>query len=325
MRYAKHEAKEWMREHAKGFVDTVATAFDPDLLIDEEGIRSDVRYLVGELGLLGVCSTGYNGERSSLSTKETIRVNAIAIDECRRVNPDSLAMPCAYHYNIQECLEIIHAAEEAGADGILLGTMFFESYSPRAMVDFFTAVADGCEIGLFLMDYPQILPVAALKELAKLPNVVGTKQVHNVFEAMEACAQEILVSPALEPDLLPSMMLHGAQFVPMVTPGHWFQAPHRKLLSGYHACALAGDYAGALALWHQLAPMRALYEECWIKPVVAEHIHPAGILKYWESLLGMNGGPVRPPLLDCPDHLKVRIREGLEAFGLIGAGVGAAA
>ena len=49
--------------------------------------------------------------------------------------------------------------------------------------------------------------------LLALPNVVGTKQVHNVFEAMESCAQEILVSPALEPVVAKASLRHSPFWV----------------------------------------------------------------------------------------------------------------
>ena len=42
MRCDRRQATEWIRAHARGFVDAVATAFTPTLEIDEEGIRRDV-------------------------------------------------------------------------------------------------------------------------------------------------------------------------------------------------------------------------------------------------------------------------------------------
>ena len=319
MKYDKREATEWVRAHARGFVDTVGTAFTPTLEIDEEGIRRDVRYLVGELGLLGACSTGYNGERGSLTTAETARVNQVMTEECHRVNPDAIAAPCAYHYNMSECIGLIQAAEAAGADIVLLGTMFMEHYPPEVMYRYFKEISDRTSIGIFLMDFPQPIALETLARLAELPNIVGTKQVYNVWQAFEALGDKILISPALEPDLLPAMMFYGGQYLAMVTPPHWWQVPGKTLLNDYFELALKGEYDRAVEIWKQLTPMRQLYEEAWIKPVVTDHIHPAGILKYWESLLGMNGGPVRAPLEECPDHLKVRIRKGLEEFGLISA------
>ena len=127
------------------------------------------------------------------------------------MNPDVIAAPCAYHYNMSECIGLIEAAEAAGADIVLLGTMFMEHYPPEVMYRYFKEISDRTSIGIFLMDFPQPIPLETLARLAELPNIIGTKQVYNVWPTFEALGDRILISPALETDLLPAMMSYGAR------------------------------------------------------------------------------------------------------------------
>ena len=44
---------------------------------------------------------------------------------------------------------------------------------------------------------------------------------------------------------------------------------------------------------------------------------PLSEMKYWQELIGMKGGPVRPPVIEMSEAAKAEMRADLEATGLI--------
>lgn len=70
-------------EEIFGIVPPMVTPFTDDDTIDEDALRSDVRYLIEVAGVHGLAVCGSTGEGHTLTTDETRRITAIAIEEAK--------------------------------------------------------------------------------------------------------------------------------------------------------------------------------------------------------------------------------------------------
>jgi 4-hydroxy-tetrahydrodipicolinate synthase len=84
----------------------------------------------------------------------------------------------------------------------------------------------------------------------------------------------------------------------------------------YTELALAGNAAGAAEVAVTLEPVRAVADTWLHGPVARRRGSPVPYIKAWAGLLGMSGGPVRPPLSQVPAAELAALAEDLEAAGL---------
>ena len=70
MKYRKLEAKDYARENMKGLWAANLTPFGPDLALDEDGFRRNLRHWIDDLGLGGLFIAGKQAEFFSMSLDE---------------------------------------------------------------------------------------------------------------------------------------------------------------------------------------------------------------------------------------------------------------
>ena len=84
----------------------------------------------------------------------------------------------------------------------------------------------------------------------------------------------------------------------------------------YWELARAGKGAEASRKYYELQPLRdtwkGIYESLWNKKAA---LHPLPLIKYWMDVVGMVGGPVRPPLQQASAEDKAALKERLMASG----------
>src|SRR6266511_723051 len=83
MKYARKDAKDFAREQMRGIWAAALTPFAPDLSLDEQGLRANLRHWHDDLGIDGVFVCGKQGEFFSMSVAERKRTFEIATDEAR--------------------------------------------------------------------------------------------------------------------------------------------------------------------------------------------------------------------------------------------------
>ena len=70
VKYTKREAKDYAREHMRGIWAAALNPFNPDLSLNEDGMRRNIRHWMGDLGIEGLFISGKQGEFSSMSLAE---------------------------------------------------------------------------------------------------------------------------------------------------------------------------------------------------------------------------------------------------------------
>jgi trans-o-hydroxybenzylidenepyruvate hydratase-aldolase len=96
--------------------------------------------------------------------------------------------------NPREAIRQAKFAQEAGADGLLLGVPFYYAASVDNAVQFYHDVADALpKMGVMIYHNPThhrvTIPVSAFKKIAEKPNIVGMKDSHRTpLQFVELCS-----------------------------------------------------------------------------------------------------------------------------------------
>ena len=105
----------------RGVLTAIATPFEPGGAVDEAAARKLAAYLI-EHGSHGVVVAGSSGEAATLDDEEHIALLAAIVDEIG----DAATVICGTGTNdTRHSVELTKAAAEAGADGALVVTPYY--------------------------------------------------------------------------------------------------------------------------------------------------------------------------------------------------------
>ena len=96
------------------------------------------------------------------------------------------------------------------------------------------------------------------------------------------------------------------------------QTPAAPGMRDYTALGLNGKFAEAEKIFHAMEPAREVHEKWMRDPWLKNEIIPIANLKGWCEMIGLAGGPVRPPLRQITGAERAEMRGDLERVGLLG-------
>jgi 4-hydroxy-tetrahydrodipicolinate synthase len=270
----------------EGVLPAVVTPFlsDPQQSLDLEGLRSNIEALVAA-GIHGIVPTGSTGESATLSFEEHEQVVGAAIEAVDGKVP---VLAGTGSNNTAEALRFTRAAKDAGADGALLISPYYNKPNRAGLVAHFTKLAD-LDLPTVLYNVPgrtgQNLEPGLVIELAAHPNIVGIKEasgnIGQVSQIIEGTLDEEFTVISGDDNLtLPILALGGGGVISVAA-----NVEPARMVRLYEAFT-AGDWTAALELHYELSPLfRALFIETNPIPVKAA-----------VGMRGMAAGPVRLPL-----------------------------
>ena len=288
----------------EGILPAIVTPFhrDSGMSLDIEGLRSNIESLL-QRGIHGIVPCGSTGESATLTFEEHERVIAETIEV---VNGRVPVLAGTGSNNTEEAVRLTRSAKDAGADGALVISPYYNKPNRSGLVKHFTKLAD---IGLPIVLYNvpgrtgQNLQPDLVIELARHPNIVGVKeasgdivQISRIIEGTRD--EEFVVLSGDDAMTLPVLALGGAGVISVtanVDPG--------RMVQMYEAFR-AGDLARAQDLHFELSPlMRAMFIDTNPIPV-----------KKAVGLSGMAAGPVRLPLDDLDGQKTEQLRKVLQSY-----------
>jgi len=248
-----------------GAYTAIATPFRADGSFDEEAFRALIDRQA-EAGVDGIVPVGTTGESPTLGMREHARVVELAVEACR----GRLKVIAGTGANsTSEAIELTQHALEAGTDGTLQVTPYYNKPMQKGLIAHFSAVAD---LGLpdVLYNVPgrtsREIAVETVAELAGHPHIVAVKDaggsVERVSKTLARCAITVLSG---DDALTLPMMAVGAQGVISVASNVIPGAVGRMV----HA-ALDGKWPEACELHRRYYPLfEALFFETNPIPVKA--------------------------------------------------------
>ncbi|MFC5135154.1 MULTISPECIES: 4-hydroxy-tetrahydrodipicolinate synthase [Haloferacaceae] len=289
-------------EPFEGVYPAMTTPFTDENGIDHDRLAENARHLE-RAGVDGVVPAGSTGESATMTHDEHIEV----VETVRDAVDDVPVIAGTGSNNTAEALSLSRRAAEAGADGLLLISPYYNKPEPEGFLEHYRAIADEVDLPQIVYNVPsrtgQSIPVDVAVELASHPNVQGYKaasgDLNRISEIIERTREEEFSVLSGDDGLtLPTLSVGGTGTISVVANVE----PERAC--AMVGSALSGDYDRARELHHELAPLvRALFAETNPIPVT-EAMHVRG-----------RGGPhVRSPLTRLSEERREDLRELLAEY-----------
>ena len=168
---------------------------DAELSIDFETLGDHARRLV-EGGVDGLVPVGTTGESATMTHDEHIEVVAATVDAV--ADYDVPVIAGAGSNNTRESRRLARRAADAGADGLLLISPYYNIPEPEGMEAHFRAVADTVDLPQIIYNVPgrtgRNIDVETAVSLASHENIVGYKaasgDMNRICEVIERTAAD---------------------------------------------------------------------------------------------------------------------------------------
>jgi 4-hydroxy-tetrahydrodipicolinate synthase len=298
--YARSEAKAAARERFRGLWAATTTPFDDNGQLDTLALGADMERLTGELAVDGVFCAGVMSEFWALSGAERRELVTAVVAAARGRCP---VIAHTGHHSVTEAIELTRHAEAAGADFVAVINPYYPSAEDDGLYEWFSWLCRNVTIGIWLFDTRYAganLSLRLIDRLADIENVCGIKvgRDHDRYlEVLRRVGDRILVCEPNEGTWLENIVEHGQRVFMSSAAPYLYQVPGWRPLREYTELALAGDTVRAAEVAATLEPVRAAAAR-WLHhdAVGRRSASPVPYIKAWAGLLGMSGGPVRPPL-----------------------------
>lgn len=159
-----------------GPMPAITTPFTAQGAIDEESFMANVDRLY-EAGSTGMVTAGCTGEFWALSFKERARLGELTVRAAKGRGPTILGTGAI---RPEEVVEQIHAAKDAGCDGVLVLPAYFAHLTAAEIVAHYEAIDRQSVLPIVLYNIPgnagNALTPALVDKLADLDNVVAVKE-----------------------------------------------------------------------------------------------------------------------------------------------------
>jgi len=291
----------------EGAYPALITPFTRDNEVDEAGLRRLVEYMV-EGGVAGIVPCGTTGESATLSREEHIRVIDVVVD-CSKVP----VIAGTGSNNTTEAVEFTRHAEDAGVDGCLLITPYYNKPNVRGLKEHFKQIGESVDLPLILYNIASRtglnMTADTMIELAsEVENIKGVKEASGDLKQVGA-----VIRKAKERDLdftvvagddfltLPIMSLGGKGVISVAAN----IAPRE--MSDMVAAMSKGDLENAKEINIKLFP---LFEAMFLET------NPIPVKKAAE-LMGFVSGNVRLPLGALSAANEEKLRRVLAGFGMV--------
>jgi len=274
--------------------------------VDKKALGDLVEWQIKE-GTNGLVPVGTTGESPTVSHDEHRQIVSKVIEVAAGRVP---VIAGAGSNSTSEAVALAKFAQDAGANGILTVSPYYNKPNQEGLFRHFKAVADAIDIPVILYNIPgRSIVEISVETMVRLreacPNIAGVK------DATASMARASLDRQALGADFIQlsgeditalGYNAHGGRGCISVTAN---VAP--ALCARFQGAMAGGDFAGALKIQEKLVPLHAAL---FIEP------NPCGV-KYAAEKLGLCSREVRLPLVDVTEQTKIAINKALAHAGLI--------
>lgn len=205
-------------------------------------------------------------------------------------------------------IELSKKAEELGADGLLQVTPYYNKTTQKGLVEHFSAIANAVKIPVILYNVPSRtgvnISIGALKELAKVENIVAIKEASgNISYTAQVAAEvpELYIYSGNDDMIVPVMSLGGKGVISVLA--NVCPRETHDMCQAY----LDGDCATATKM--QLEYLE-LVNNLFIE------VNPIPV-KTALNLMGKNAGNLRLPLTDMEEGNLNKLKASLKKHNLI--------
>ena len=274
--------------------------------IHYEKLRELVEFqIAGGTDAIIVCGT--TGEASAMTHEEHIETVRFV---CEVTNHRIPVIAGTGSNWTETAIYLSKEAEEAGADGLLLVSPYYNKATQNGLIAHFTAVAEAVTLPIILYNIPgrtgvNIAPQTIATLCRNVKNIVGVKEASgnfsNIATLMSMAGDCVDLYSGNDDQIVPLLALGGKGVISVLSN----VAPQKA----HDICAsyFKGDVKESCRLQLEAIPLvTELFSEVNPIPVKAAL-----------NLMGREAGPLRLPLTEMePEHL-TKLKKAMEDYGLI--------
>jgi len=172
----------------QGVYPALVTPFDSDGDVDYDAL-SDVIEHVEDAGVDGVVPCGSTGESATLTHEEHKNVVEYTVEKA-----ETRVIAGSGSNSTHEALQLTKHADEAGADGALLISPYYNIPNDRGLVEHYETVADAVDIPLLVYNVPgrtgHNIPDDVIVELAGNDGIAGIKEASGDIDKISSLCAE---------------------------------------------------------------------------------------------------------------------------------------
>lgn len=259
--------------------------------------------IAGNIDALIICGT--TGEASTMPDKEHISVIEYAV---KHVNGRVPVIAGTGSNDTAHCVELSQAAENVGADALLISTPYYNKCSQKGLIMHYDKVMEKTTLPICLYNVPgrtgMSYAIDTVKELYQAEQIVAIKEasgnIEYLTDLVRACP-EIDVYSGNDDQIFPLLALGGKGVISVLS--NVCPKETHDLCQKF----FDGDLLGSRKLQlDYLELVHALF--CEVNPIP---------VKTAMNLLGFDAGKLRLPLCEMGDATLARLKNAMKERGLI--------
>jgi 4-hydroxy-tetrahydrodipicolinate synthase len=282
----------------------MVTPFDKDGAIDWAGVEKLAQHLV-DTGHDGIAVNGTTGEAPTTKSSEKLEIIKVVK---KVVGPKIQVLSGAGDNETAYTVEQAKRSQDAGADGLLVVTPYYNKPPQAGIEAHFRAVAAVTDLPIMMYDIPgrtgvEIESDTIVKLFESVKNIVALKDAKGNIAATSWVIKRCGIPVYSGDDILnlPLLSIGAVGFVSVC--GHTVGLQLKAMLDAW----FAGDSAKALSIHQQLLPVFT----------GTFRTQGAILTKAAMNLMGLPGGTTRLPLVDATAEQIAQLRKDLTAGGVV--------
>jgi 5-dehydro-4-deoxyglucarate dehydratase len=285
-----------LREKLYGVIAFPVTPFADNLALDLPGLHNNLTKLL-EHPVSAVVAAGGTGEMYSLTPAEYSRV----IELTAHAIEDRIPVIAGVGFGQRLAIEMAQAAEKAGADGILAFPPYYPHAEEDGLFEYYRSIGSATSLGMLIYsrDWASFTP-SMVERLTSIPTLVAWKDGQGDIRRLQAIINRI-----------------GERL-------HWIGGAGDDMVGAYYSTGIRtfsssiATVAPRLSLkLHELGELgesemlAELIDQC-VVPLYAIRSRRKGYevstMKAMMEMIGLNAGPVRPPLVNVTTEEEDELR-----------------
>lgn len=261
--------------------------------------------IAGGTDSIVICGT--TGESATLTEEEHMKAIQFTVE---RVNHRIPVIAGTGSNCTATAIQMSKEAEEAGSDGLLLVTPYYNKATQKGLIAHYTAIASEVKIPALLYNVPSrtgcgLKPQTIAHLIKNVENIVGVKEasgdISHVAQVMNLCDGQIDLYSGNDDQVVPLLSLGGLGVISVLSN----IAP--KYVHDMVYKYLEGDTAGSCRMQLDAIPViNALF--CEVNPIPVK----AGM-----NLQGKNVGPLRAPLTEMEPQNQEILKKAMQDMGML--------
>ena len=291
-----------LREKLYGVIAFPVTPFKDNLALDLPGLHNNLTKLL-EHPISAVVAAGGTGEMYSLTPAEYSRVIALTAHAIE----DRIPVIAGVGFGQRLAIEMAQEAEKEGADGILAFPPYYPHAEEDGLFEYYRSIGAATSLGMVIYsrDWATFTP-QMVERLTSIPTLVALKDGHGDIRRLQAIINRV-----------------GERL-------HWIGGAGDDMVAAYYSIGVRtfsssiATVAPRLSLrLHELGEagdneaLIELLDQC-VVPLFAIRARRKGYevstMKAMMEMIGLNAGPVRPPLVNVTPEEEDELRTILSTW-----------